>query len=838
MNRNLKWRIALIFAVLLGCFYYIYPTARWAGLSLERRKALEGEWARRDAETSGEGLATRVFYSLEKWLRGDPRRILNLGLDLRGGMHLVLQVETAELTDDAKRDAVPRALEIIRNRVDEFGVAEPSIYPEGRDRIVVQLPGIDDPRRAIDLIGKTALLEFKLVAEDALTERTLDAIDAKRPLLSHLEDDRGRTSEGVGYTSWHVLEAKAGLVEEILASPEARELVPDGYEFLLGRALPSPRTKDRMRGVHLVREEPIIRGLSLKNAQLSRAGAFNQPVVTMDFDREGMRKLRIVSGEAEKRYKDPKNPVVTRLGIVLDDVVYSAPLMMVKLDSSPFIEGRFSVEEANDLAIVLRAGSLPAPVKIAENRMVGPSLGRDSIAAGVKASIFGLALVVLFMMAYYLRAGVVADFALLFNGLLMVAALSMFRATLTLPGIAGIILSLGMAVDANVLIFERIREETAIGRKIRAAIENGYARAFVTIVDSNLTTLAVALILYWIGTGPVRGFAVTLSIGILTGMWTSLFVTRAVFDSMCLRPSFTRLRMLQAIKLTKIDFIGKLPYALALSVLLIALGCWSFFGRGWKNNFGVDFSGGALQQYRFERPVRMEEVRKGVRELGLQDSMIQNVEEGRELIIKTASDRGAEMLALFTAIFPDNPATLLRSEVVGPVAGRALRQQAVLGLLVSFVAIVIYVGVRFRNVQYGLAGVIALVHDVLVTVAACALTGRPFDLGIVAALLTIVGYSINDTIVIFDRIREDLRLMKKASFREIVNLSINQTLSRTMITSFTSLLMVTCVFIWGGPVIHDFAFALIVGMVAGIYSTVYIAAPILILWPGARRSGA
>ena len=196
------------------------------------------------------------------------------------------------------------------------------------------------------------------------------------------------------------------------------------------------------------------------------------------------------------------------------------------------------------------------------------------------------------------------------------------------------------------------------------------------------------------------------------------------------------------------------------------------------------------------------------------------------------------MLALFTAIFPDNPVTLLRSEVVGPVAGRALRQQAVLGLLVSFVAIVIYVGVRFRNVQYGLAGVIALVHDVLVTVAACALTGRPFDLGIVAALLTIVGYSINDTIVIFDRIREDLRLMKKTSFREIVNLSINQTLSRTMITSFTSLLMVTCVFIWGGPVIHDFAFALIVGMVAGIYSTVYIAAPILILWPGARRSGA
>ena len=273
MNRNLKWRIALIFAVLLGCFYYIYPTARWAGLSLERRKALEGEWARRDAETSGEGLATRVFYSLEKWLRGDPRRILNLGLDLRGGMHLVLQVETAELTDDAKRDAVPRALEIIRNRVDEFGVAEPSIYPEGRDRIVVQLPGIDDPRRAIDLIGKTALLEFKLVAEDALTERPLDAVDAKRPLLSHLEDDRGRTSEGVGYTSWHVLEAKGAREGDPSPrrGPEAR---PDGYGVLLGRRS-VPRTKTDA-GRSTSSGEPISGGLSLKNAQLA-GRRFNQP---------------------------------------------------------------------------------------------------------------------------------------------------------------------------------------------------------------------------------------------------------------------------------------------------------------------------------------------------------------------------------------------------------------------------------------------------------------------------------------------------------------------------------------------------------------------------------
>ena len=838
MNRNLRWRITFIFAVLLVCFYYIYPTARWAGLSPETRKGLEKEWASRDPEVDGDGIGARLFYSLEKWFRGDPRRVLNLGLDLRGGMHVVLQVDTKELPEDARKDARERALEIIRNRVDEFGVAEPSIFPDGRDRIVVQLPGIDNPQRALALIGKTALLEFKLVSEDMLAQRTLEKINAKKPILQYLEDEKGHTNDGVGYTYWQIPEKKVKLVEAIIASPEVKELVPQGYEFQFGRTLPSPQTKDRVKGLYLIQSEAVIRGLSLKNAKLSRAGAFNQPVVTMDFDREGMRKLRIVSGEAERKYKDPKSPAVTRLGIVLDDVVYSAPLMMVKLDSSPFIEGRFTIEEANDLAIVLRAGSLPAPVKIAENRMVGPSLGHDSILAGVKAALLGLIIVVVFMAVYYLRGGIVADFALLFNGLLMIAALSMFRATLTLPGIAGIILSLGMAVDANVLIFERIREETAIGRKIRAAIENGYAKAFVTIIDSNLTTLAAALILYWIGTGPVRGFAVTLSIGILTSMWTALFVTRAAFDCMCLKPSFTRLRMLQAVKMTKIDFIGKLWYAMGVSALIIALGIYSFFGRGWTNNFGVDFSGGALQQYGFAKPVNMAEVRSALKEIGLQETMLQNIEGGKELIIKTADDQSKEMLALFGKRFPDNPATLLRSEVVGPVVGRALRQQAILGLLLSFVAIIIYVWFRFRSIQYGLAGVIALIHDVLVTVAACAITNRPFDLGIIAALLTIVGFSINDTIVIFDSIREDLRILKKASFRDIVNLSINQTLSRTLITSLTALMTVVCIFVWGGSVIHDFAFALIVGMISGIYSTVYIAAPILILWPGARRGAA
>lgn len=834
MNRNLRWRIFAIFCVLLICIYYVYPTVRWAGLSRESRRNLEKEWERRDAEASGEGMGARMLYSLEKWFRGDPRRVLNLGLDLKGGMHVVLQVETQELGDEARRDAVPRAVEIIRNRVDEFGVAEPSIFPEGRDRIVVQLPGIDDPQRALALIGKTALLEFKLVADDKFTERTLNRINARKPLLANLEDERGSTAEGVSYTYWQIPEKKFKLVEAILASPEAVELIPPGYEFQYGRTLPDTRSKNIGKGLYLLKKDAVIKGISLKNATIGRGGMF-QSIVHLDFDREGMRKLRIISAEAEKKYKNPQNPVVSRLAIVLDDVVYSAPLMLVKLDSSPIIEGRFTVEEANDLAIVLRAGSLPAPVKVAENRIVGPSLGHDSIVAGVKASLLGLAIVLAFMGIYYLRSGMVADFALVLNALMVIAVLSLFRATLTLPGIAGVILTLGMAVDANVLINERMREEFALGRKIRAAIANGYDKAFVTIVDSNLTTLIAALVLYWIGTGPVRGFAVTLSIGILTSMWTSLFVTRVIFDSLCLRESFTRIRMLQFFKMTNIDFIGKMWYAIAISLVVIALGVFSFFHNGWRNNFGVDFTGGALQQFRFAQPVDTAKVRAALKEIGLQESMIQHVEGGREIIIKTAEDRSREMLTLFGQRFPNNPVSLDRSEIVGPVVGKALRQQAFWGLVLSFLAIILYVWWRFRSPQYGIAGVIALVHDVLVTAGMCFLTKRPIDLGIVAALLTIIGFSINDTIVIFDRIREDLKLMRKASLRDIINTAINQTLSRTLITSSTATITVACIFVWGGSVIHDFAFALLVGMVSGIYSTVYIAAPILILWPGARR---
>lgn len=834
MNKNLRWRVITILCILVVCVYYVYPTARWAGLSPSERLRIENEWERRDAELSGENLLSRVAYSFEKWARGDPRRVLKLGLDLQGGMHVVLQVEMDKLSDDAKKDAVPLVVEKIRNRVDRDGISEPVIFPEGRDRIVVQLPGIEDPQGALELIGKTGLLEFTLVAEDSLTRKVLSCINSRQPILSSLVEDAGRTQEGVAFTAWHVPEEKLKIVKAILASDEAGKCVPEKYEFLFGRTLPNPQTDGMSKGLYLVQKGAVIKGETLNNAQIGRGRMF-QPIVNLDFNREGLRKLRIVSGEAEKKYKNPKNPIVTRLAIVLDDVVNSAPLMKVKLDASPFIEGSFTQEEAGRLAIILKEGALPASVIIAENRTVGPSLGRDSVAKGVRATILGLVIVMLFMAVYYLRCGLIADFALALNLVIVLASLSLFNATLTLPGIAGIILIIGMSVDANVLIFERIREELALGRRVRAAITNGYSKAFLTIIDANVTTLITALILFWFGTGPVRGFAVTLSVGIVASMFTALFVTRTIFMLIGLKESFTKLTMLQMIGKTKIDFLRKKGFAFFVSLIVIGVGLFSFFQKGWKNNFGIDFTGGALQQVRFEMPVRLGEVRNTLGEIGLGEAMIQHIESNREIIVKTSEDRSGEIMALFKKAMPENPAEMLRSEMVGPAVGQSLRQQAFLAIFVAFLAIVLYISWRFKHLQFGIAAVVALFHDVLVTVGFFALTSREINLPIIAALLTIVGYSLNDTIVVFDRIREDLGLMKKASFTDIINISLNQTLSRTLLTSLTTFIVVLCLFFFGGSVIHDFAFALLIGIIVGTYSSIFIASPILVLWPGRKR---
>jgi len=698
---------------------------------------------------------------------------INLGLDLKGGMHLLLKVDTSHLSGEAKADAAKRAIEVIRNRIDQFGVREPSIQEQGVDEIVVQLPGITDRERAIELIGKTALLEFKLVLSDP---------------------------------------------EKVRAALQGN--IPEGYELKYAQEDNEPL---------LLEKQAVLTGDGLKNASVRFSQSeFNEPVVGLEFNAEGAKKFAEITAANVGR----------RLAIVLDGKVQSAPRIKEAIPSGEaVISGRFGVEQAQDLSIVLRVGALPAPMVIEEERTIGPLLGQDSINKGVKASIIGCTLVFVAMVVYYLLAGFISVIALLLNLLMTLGILGMLpilfpgvSATLTLPGIAGIALSLGMAVDANVLINERITEELATGKSLRTAIANGYERAFSAIFDSNLTTLIAAFLLFQFGTGPIRGFAVTLTIGLISSMFTAIVVSRTIFELLLNLGWLKSLPMLKLIKETKIDFIGKRKIFYAASLIVIIIGMAFLFSKG-KKAYGIDFAGGQLQEYSFKTDVSIDKVRSVLKELNLADASIQQFKDNpRVILIRTAQDQNKLITEKLKQTFPAEDIQILRIERVGPVAGQHLKTKAVYALIWSLFGILIYVAFRFKHFNFAAAGVIALFHDVLVALGFLALTGRQIDLLSITAFLTIAGYSINDTIVIYDRVRENSRLLRKSSLKDLINLSVNQTLSRTLLTSAITLLTVIAIFLYGGEVLGNFAFTLIVGFISGVYSTVFIASPLVLAW--------
>lgn len=697
---------------------------------------------------------------------------INLGLDLQGGMHLVLRVDTSKLSEESKKDAVERALEVIRNRIDQFGVGEISIQRQGLEEIVVQLPGITDRKRALDIIGRTALLEFKLANEDP---------------------DKLR-------------EALAGNI-------------PEGYELKY----------DRENKPLLLNKTAVMTGENISDAmvQLDRSG-FGEPYVSLKFNSQGAKDFAKLTADNVGR----------RLAIMLDGKTNSAPVIREPIPSGEAqISGRFSYEEAADLTIVLRVGALPAPMQIEEERTIGPLLGQDSIRTGIHSSLIGLALVLLFMAVYYLTSGIIADIALILNGLFILGSLGLLKVllpgqqvTLTLPGIAGIILTLGMAVDANVLINERIREELRSGRPLHMAINNGYHKAFSAIFDSNFTTVVAAFFLFQFGTGPIRGFALTLVIGLIISMFTAIVVTRTILELLLSAKLIKSLPMLSFIKETHIDFIGKRKIFYALSILVIAVGMFSIFSKG-KAAYGVDFAGGQLQEYKFQKPISAEVLRNSLREVGLADATIQEFKDNPGVvIIRTSSDTASQVEKIFQEKIIDNKFEVLRIEKVGPVVGKQLRQKAILAIIFALGSILVYVGFRFKHFDFAVAGVVAILHDVIVAAGLVVLSGRQLDLLIVTALLTIAGYSINDTIVIYDRVREISRSARKMTLKDIINLAVNQTLSRTILTSGATLLAVLSLFLFGGEILNGLSFCLLVGFITGVYSTVFIASPLVLIW--------
>lgn len=585
----------------------------------------------------------------------------------------------------------------------------------------------------------------------------------------------------------------------------------------------------------LLEKEAVLTGDALSDAMVnfSQSG-FGEQVVSLRFNSEGAKIFAQITSENIGR----------RLAIVLDGKVQSAPNIREAIPTGEaVISGQFTIEQAQDLAKILKHGKLPAAITVEEERTVGPLLGKDSIAKGINATVIGIILVIVFMIVFYFLCGLIADIALVLNLLMILGILGMLPylfgasvATLTLPGIAGIILSLGMAVDANVLINERIREELSLGKALRNAISLGYSRAFTAILDSNLTTLFAASILIMIGTGAIKGFGVTLTIGIIASMFTSIVVTRTILEALLsIKAIKNKLPMLKLFGETKFDFIGKRRIFYLASIAVIIVGLAFYFKKG-KDIYGIDFTGGQVQEFGFKDTPDIDQLRLILNEVGLTGAVIQQFKDNPKIVsIRTTEDKADELLLKLKEALPENSVDVLRLERVGPVAGTHLKKKALWALIWALIAMLLYVAFRFKHFNFAFAGVIALVHDILVAFAFLIITNRPIDLLSITAFLTIAGYSINDTIVIYDRVRENMRLKNKFTLAELINLSVNQTLSRTILTTVTTLLVVISLFIYGGEVLNSFAFTLLVGFICGIYSTIFIASPLVLAF-GRKKS--
>jgi SecD/SecF fusion protein len=810
---------------------------------------------------------------------------INLGLDLQGGIHLVMEVDTSELPPEEAIDAVDRAQEVIRNRIDQFGVAEPTIQRQGEKRIIVELPGEKDVERAKKLIGRTAQLEFQLVELSADRDRLLERIstvlgsgdpdslaaektdaaadalaeDATPSLFDEATDTADQStlaSESKKLTLGAILRTYTedvvlgsdylDVVKSMLNDPQAQRLIPDDVEFLFGsKAEGEPGSQ--YYALYLVRKRPEMTGNIVGDAKVSISQGqrnFGQPIVNFITTDEGVSEFRTVT----------RSHIGERLAIVLDGTVYSAPTIQdVIPNGRSEISGSGTEEEAKDLAIVLRAGALPAKVEIIEDRTVGPSLGRDSIEKGRSAALFSMVAVLIFMLVYYRFTGIVANFALGINVVFVLAILSGFHATLTLPGIAGIILTIGMAVDANVLIFERIREELRNGKTVRAAIDSGYNNAFSAIIDANLTTFFVGIVLFEFGTGPIRGFALTLCVGIISSLFAAFFVTRGIFDLITLSPKVRSLSIgpVDLMANLKISFLSRYKTAFGFSGVVLAAGILSAIAINPLKG-GIDFSGGTLLQMQFDPPVSVEQIRGSLRQVPIGDeildfssSEIKQFGSPNDILIRVSdsysdtevADGIKEILKSgFSANIADELEWVRRQEKVGPKIGEELTDDAVQAILTSLFIILVYIWFRFRQFLYGIAAVVALFHDVLITLGLLSVFNIEITLAVVAALLAIVGYSLNDTIVVFDRVRENLVSKRKMGFGSLLDISINDCISRTVVTSLTTLIAVLILMVWGGEVIRDFTITLFIGVIIGTYSSVFIASPVLFI--GHERAAA
>ena len=738
---------------------------------------------------------------------------IRLGLDLNGGVEFLLELVPDEdflkkVKEESKGDSLEQAkkrledrfqyyrdlaIETLRSRMEAQKIFEAEISPAGGHYVSLKVPVVskDEKLKLLELIKMSAKLRFCLVHENNVS-----------------------------------------LVGKYRADPKSFT-IPSGYKLMKMEEF--RKGKKAKVSMYFVKKRWSMSGKNVTEAFPS-LDQFGQRQIILRFNNAGGKHFAKLTA----------NNINRQLAIVLDNKLYSAPAIKSAITGgSAEISGQFSQEECKAISDALVSGSLPFEIKVEGIFNTDPTLGKANVLNGIWAGMLALIVVVLFISIYYLRAGLVAIFALGVNVILVLGALAAFDATLTLPGIAGIILTMGMAVDANVLIFERIREELNKGKSLSVSIAQGYKHAFVTIIDANLTTLFTALILMKVGTGPVKGFAVTLSIGIFTSVFTALFLTRLIFDYFERFFKFKTMTMCSWLKEPKFDFLGKRKVAFCISATLIVFSLVFCLTKG-SNMLGIDFTGGTQFTFSYQKRVPIQEIRDTLKQQGYDAKVTYKTSLGAQ-----ADNKKLEILIRKNVAIEDNEDTIIspkekigsllnskfkeatfaggNESSLGGLVGWEFSKSAIYAIVLAFLGIILYISIRFEF-AYSIASIIALMHDVIIATGIFVLCGNEVSLPVVAALLTIIGYSLNDTIVVFDRIREGLSLNPDMHYKKVINMSINKTLSRTILTSLTTLLVLIILFFFGGIAINDFVLVMLLGVIIGTYSSIFVASPIVAYW--------
>lgn len=799
--------------------------------------------------------------------------------------------EILELIDTEIENAIGRSFNILRTRIDRFGTSQPNIQRiAGSGRIQIELPGADNQERVRNLLQGVAKLQFWEVLElneyggsieeinqawvadqkntpsPTVEETAADSLSSEDSLRNALEKqlaqiDPLNPNAGVSPVI-SLMKANYGLVYDvrdtviinrILKNERYQSFLPKDLKLLWGVKPTKADDGTEILELYAIKlkkgsDQAPLEGDVVTDARQT-LDQTSRPAVSMQMNADGARKWRNLTAENTGR----------RIAVVLDDYVYTAPVVNGEIPNGQSeISGNFTLLEAQDLANILKSGSLPAPTQIVEESIIGPTLGKEAQGQGVISMIAGLALVVLFMIAYYAKGGLVAIAALVFNVFFILGILAQLGTALTLPGIAGIVLTIGMSIDANVLIFERIKEELRNGVNLIAAIQAGYNKAFSAILDGNVTTFLTGAILYALGQGPVKGFAIVLMIGIACSFFSSVFITRVLVTWMTKKGdkssiSFTSPLAKNSLSSLNIDFLSKRKLAYFISSTIIVVGLGIAVVNGLK--FGVDFTGGRSYVVAFSQPMVPSDLKVGLD--GEFDGSVEVKTYGANNVLKVTTSylinedddasnqeveskvkEGIASVTGFafvenTAELEENQFSITGSSKVGATVADDIKASSLEAMIAALIAIFLYVLIRFRKWQFSLGSIIALVHDTLFVIAAFAIAsmfGATFEIDqvFIAAILTVIGYSINDTVIVFDRIRENLDNRGSAKLIKVFNDSINQTLGRTLITSFTTLIVVIVLLIFGGEVLRGFSFALFVGITVGTFSSIYIATPVVV----------